>query len=230
MRQKHVISILAFAVVGLLAVSGYFAYQARHAKPVEEADEAAGLAEMVGKKAELPAGEMPTVATVTNRDRLDGQVFFKSAENGDKILIYPHAGWAVLYRPSTGKVLEMTGIDIEKYADNTAPSARTKTGSDAPAAIPVPITATLYNGTMDTGALDAVARTIADRFPTVTVSARQAASKRDYEESFVVDLSGGNSDMASLVAQAIGGTVMPHMLNDEVVPGTDLLIVVGKAR
>ncbi len=39
----------------------------------------------------------------------------REAKNGDKILIYPRAAKAYLYRPGTGKLVGMTtDVDIEK--------------------------------------------------------------------------------------------------------------------
>lgn len=225
MQQKHIITTLAFAALGAVSIAGYFAYRASHAVPGNDTDEAHQVAAEIAKKVELPQDETPTLATVTNKERLDGQLFFRSAENGDKILIYPRAGRAILYRPSTGKVLEMTGVDIEKYAAGTAASSQADAASmEANRQIAV----VLYNGTLDTGALDTATKVIADRFPTVTVIGRQAATRRDYEESFVVDLSGSNGDIAVLIAAAIGATVSPHALDGETVPNADLLIVIGR--
>lgn len=49
--------------------------------------------------------ETPTLATVSDVERLRSQVFFKNAENGDKVLIYAQACKAVLYRQSTKKII-----------------------------------------------------------------------------------------------------------------------------
>lgn len=59
---------------------------------------------------ELPAGEQPTLATVADQEKLKGQDFFSHAQNGDKLLIYPKAKKAILYRPSTGKIIEVTNL------------------------------------------------------------------------------------------------------------------------
>ena len=53
----------------------------------------------------LPTGETPVTATVTDVSKLPDEVFFKQAENGDKIIMYKKHKLAILYRPSTGKVI-----------------------------------------------------------------------------------------------------------------------------
>lgn len=65
----------------------------------------------VGKLINLPLGENPTVATVTDIEKLANQPFFNNAENGDKVLIYKTSNKAILYRPSTNKVIEVTVIN-----------------------------------------------------------------------------------------------------------------------
>ena len=76
--------------------------------------EATKLAGAVGKYLELPSGETPSVATVKNIDQLKDQAFFEHAKNGDKVLIYAEAGKAVLYRPSTKKVIEYAPVQLNK--------------------------------------------------------------------------------------------------------------------
>lgn len=72
--------------------------------------EISSLTLKIGRFMELPKGEQPTLATVTDRDKLKGQDFFADAKNGDKLLIYPKAKRAILYRPSTEKVIEVTNL------------------------------------------------------------------------------------------------------------------------
>lgn len=61
---------------------------------------------------ELPADERPTVATVTEPEKLSGQKFFEKAKNGDRILVYNQAGKAVLYRPDEKRVVELGNLSI----------------------------------------------------------------------------------------------------------------------
>jgi hypothetical protein len=58
----------------------------------------------------LPSDEEPTLSTVTDKDKLKEQYFFKNFEDGDKILIYTKAKKAILYRPSINKIIEFAPL------------------------------------------------------------------------------------------------------------------------
>lgn len=68
------------------------------------------LTARIGGFMDLPVDEQPTLATVADQEKLKGQEFFSRAQNGDKLLIYPKTKKAILYRPSTGKVIEVTNL------------------------------------------------------------------------------------------------------------------------
>lgn len=66
----------------------------------------------VGKLVDLPSGEIPSTATVSDAGKLKSQEFFARAQNGDKVLVYAKSGRAVLYRPSTNKVIEYSRVNL----------------------------------------------------------------------------------------------------------------------
>jgi hypothetical protein len=68
----------------------------------------------VGKLLALPSDEKPTVATITDVEKLKEQAFFKNAMNQDKVLIYTNAKKAILYRPSEKKVVEVGAVNINQ--------------------------------------------------------------------------------------------------------------------
>jgi len=71
-------------------------------------------AEIVSKVSllmDLP-NEAPTIATVLDASKLQDQVFFKNAKNDDRVLIYTQAKKAVLYRPSTNKIIEVSPLNL----------------------------------------------------------------------------------------------------------------------
>jgi hypothetical protein len=76
----------------------------------------------------LPADETPSIATVLDKDKLDGQAFFANAQNGDKMIIYTNAKKAILFRPSEKLVVEVMPLLIGDNAASPtpAPSASTE--------------------------------------------------------------------------------------------------------
>lgn len=114
-----VLLLVVLIVVAAGAASIYKRYQdtQKQVEILKNPQEAARLetkqtVESVGKLISLPDDETPTIATVTNKDRLKEQTFFAKTENGDKVLIYPQARKAILYRPSTNKIIEVGQVNI----------------------------------------------------------------------------------------------------------------------
>lgn len=114
-------SLVLLVILVLVAVGGFFAWKYTEAQkdvdrlsnPQEAAKAAnAELTANVGKHAQVPQGETPTVATVSDVSKLKSQAFFAKAENGDKVLIYTQAKRAILYRPSTDKIIEIAPINL----------------------------------------------------------------------------------------------------------------------
>lgn len=82
-------------------------------------EEAARFVAQVGALIELPEGEQPTVATVSDIERLKDQPFFAKAKKGDKVLIYTNARKAILFSATSGKILEVAPLNI---GNPTAPA------------------------------------------------------------------------------------------------------------
>ena len=78
----------------------------------------------VSKLMQLPSGETPTVANVSDATQAKQQsAFFKDAQNGDKVLMYVKAGQAILYRPSTNKIVLVAPLTFNE--DKAAAPAST---------------------------------------------------------------------------------------------------------
>jgi hypothetical protein len=133
-RKKLLIAIvLAVALIGAAAGAGvlYQAYlnQKERAERLSNPEEAAKeetrlLIEKVGSLTELP-NEEPTIATVRDVSKLQNQSFFKNAQTGDKVLIFTQAKKAVLYRPSTEKIIEIAPVNLGD-AQGTETETKTK--------------------------------------------------------------------------------------------------------
>lgn len=89
----------------------------------------------------LPSDEKPTVATITDVEKIKTQAFFQNAENGDKVLIYTNAKKAILYRPSAKKVIEVGAVNINQQPrPDATPAAEGEVESSAsPAASATPV-------------------------------------------------------------------------------------------
>ena len=124
--RKFEFPIMLIIALALVGSSGYFFKQYKDSqKQVEELKkdpqqaaraENAKLVEKVSKLVVLPEGEDPTIATVTDLEKLKDQPFFANAKNGDKILIYTTAKKAFLYNPQLSKVVEIAPINIGQSA------------------------------------------------------------------------------------------------------------------
>lgn len=108
---------IVFAIAALVPSFYFFnkyrAAQDALANPTQYAQEEQRLLRTkVGKLIELPLDEEPTVATVTDAEKLREQPFFINAQNGDRVLIFTQAKKAYLYRPSTNKIVEVAPVNL----------------------------------------------------------------------------------------------------------------------
>lgn len=69
---------------------------------------------------------MPTIADITDKDKLKDQAFFKDAENGDQLLLFSKAKVAMLYRESTNKLINVGPIAL---SDETVKSQKHTTSA-----------------------------------------------------------------------------------------------------
>jgi hypothetical protein len=110
---------LAIVALIFLAMAGatVFLYhewkQFKSEKNIASRDEISAITKKIGKYMDLPSDETPTMATVSDREKLKDQPFFTKAQNGDKVLIYTQAQKAILYRPAENKVIEVTNLSAQ---------------------------------------------------------------------------------------------------------------------
>lgn len=139
---KKVMRFLVVVVFILAACSVYFYRQYSFLKktPADKVqDETAQIIEKVGKLIVLPAGT-PTIATVTDVEKLRDQAFFDNAQNGYKVLIFTEAKKAILYDPVSNKIVEVAPINI---GNNQTKQSAIPTPVQKPE--PLPVTETTSN-------------------------------------------------------------------------------------
>jgi len=78
----------------------------------------------------LPSDEEPTIAQVSDPNALKDQEFFSKSQKGDQILIYQKSKQAILYRPSTDKIVGVSPISVGDGA--TGDDKNTAANTNAP--------------------------------------------------------------------------------------------------
>lgn len=187
----------------------------------KSASEATELVKKVGSLMVLPAGENPTIATVSDISKLKGQSFFAQAKNGDKVLIYQKAKKAILYDPTSNKIINVEVINI---ADADTKASQSAQQSTTPAA---QLKAVILNGTKTPGLATTTEKSLGTTAKNLVVISKGNA-KSNYTKTLVVDLTGKNASGASQVAALLKGAV-GKLPPSEVKPTNgDILIILGE--
>ena len=216
--KRFVIPIGVVLIIAVASIPSYYFYnqyqkaQMLLKNPTEAAkEEVNALVARVGQLLELPQGEEPTVATVSDKEKLKDQAFFAKAENGDKVLIYTNAKKAILYRPSINRVIDVAPVNIGSPSTSQAQLLRVA----------------LYNGTTTTGLTKSVETDLKGKLPNIDVVLKENAKKNDYTKTLVIDLSGNKKEEAIQLANVLGGQVQ-DLPKDETKPDADILVIIGK--
>jgi len=117
-------------LLAVLAIAGATVYTVRQKPEIFGLSKLPALVQVeidllvgeVGKLISLPSDETPTVATVTDVEKVKDQPFFTNAQNGDKVLIYTNAKKAILYRPTEKRIIEVDAVNINQQEVSPSPS------------------------------------------------------------------------------------------------------------
>lgn len=112
---------VALIAIGYLLNTAFF-LKDQLSKQIEQNPQA--IVDAVSKLIILPTNETPTVATITDLSKLDGQLFFADAKLGDKVLIYTQAQKAILYDPAANKIVEIAPLNIGANNSNATSSKK----------------------------------------------------------------------------------------------------------
>jgi hypothetical protein len=175
--------------------------------------EAKMVTDEVRKLMELP-DESPTVATITDIEKLKEQAFFQKGKNGDKVLIFTNAKKAILFDPNSKKILDVAPLNIGTPSAQVAPQA--KIG--------------LRNGTTTSGLTNNIESTIKKEYPQSNIASKENATKTDYQKSVIVVL----NDTAKGAAENLSKTLnipLGALPEGENKPANiDILIIVGSDK
>lgn len=239
------ISIIFVLVAGSLGTAGYFYSKYRKAAAGNTAkDEADSYVAKISKFMALPEGEDPTLATVSDREKLKNQPFFTKAENGDKVLIYIKSQKAILFRPSINKIIEVTSLTGELQEESNNPAVAKnfsetavnngdqQSGEKQPSETPAvevqktPVRVAIYNGTNIKGLAAKIEGTIVTLSSIQIQVTEKTNAKGNYANTLIVDLSGGNGEALEKIKGAAGGEI-GNFPDGETRPDADILIISG---
>lgn len=196
--------LVTIVIIGLAIFGGYFFKQYRDLKnkPVDTEQIAKDQADKniaeIGKLYDLPKDERPSVATVSDKEKLKDQPFFEKAENGDITLIYSNAKLAILYRPSTNQIINVSSVTIQSN-------------------VKIKVIGTAEARKLAISALTAAQLTSTDG----------GDSKTPQTSTIIVDISGNNADQASKIADTLKGKVDKLPEGETKPTDTDILVIVG---
>ncbi len=113
--QKSIFIILIALVVLFAGSSAFLYWQLFELKSNPQKflqEEAKTLVKKVSRLIVIPENESPTIATVSDPEKLKDQPFFSKAKLGDKVLIYSNSKKAILYDPINDIIVEVAPINI----------------------------------------------------------------------------------------------------------------------
>ncbi len=219
-RKNLNIVILIFVVTIIPSCFFYYKYKTAISffknQPIKK--ETKQLINRVDKLMELPQDELPTVATVTDKNKLKNQPIFARAENGDKLLIYPKAKKAILYRPSTNKIIEVVPISTGTKDETQVAGANSQISDKIKVAI--------YNGTKIAQLTTLTEKQLNEKMPQLEIVKKTSAQK-NYSDTLVVDLKGRFGNLTQELAQFVSGKVSSLPVG-EINPEADILIILGQ--
>jgi hypothetical protein len=191
---------------------------------VKSGNEITQLTERIGRLMDLPSGEMPRLATVTDENALFGKLFFAKARNGDKVLVYPSLGKAIFYRESINKIVDIAFVSIgsdNKAQINSAPS-QNEPKATLPARIKV------LNGTLTSGLAKSAVSKIQSSLQDTTMLPPGDSLGGGYTTTIVVDINGKQAEVALQIAKLLNGKVQVTIPDAEAKPEADILVILGE--
>jgi hypothetical protein len=116
-RPKSAVLIGAIAIVLFAGLASFFFWRYMSVKSGANSqqsniDKSTKIVEAVDRLYRLPTDETPTVAAIQDKTKLEGQEFFKDAANGDYLLIYKQAGFALLYSEKENRLINVRPVDL----------------------------------------------------------------------------------------------------------------------
>ncbi len=136
--HKKLYSVIGIFLILLLVAGGlafYFYKKSTVLTQINQINSEEGIAELdkavinIGKVAVLPINDSPTLFVVSDPEQLKADAFFDSSKSGDQMLLYPRIGFAILYRPISGQIVNM--MKFNPASENSSGTSTSATSSGA---------------------------------------------------------------------------------------------------
>jgi hypothetical protein len=223
-RKKLILIVsAAIIVVAALVGAGYFYYQYQSVQKqlqnnTSGPQEVDKLVEEVGKLIDLPKDELPTVATVTDLEKLRDQPFFRNAKNGDKVLVFQKAQKAILYDPVAKKIIEVSQVDVKTDPNATASATQNISSFKI----------VLRNGTSTTGLASRVETRLKKDLPDINVVSKENAANPDYDKTIIAVMNEQALSLAQDLSRVLNASVSA-LPKAEIQPKEgDVVVVIGE--
>ena len=214
----------------------------REASVVSREDVQALVAK-VGKLMKLPEGELPTVATVTDVEKLKDQPFFARAKVGDKVLLYTQAKKAILYDPVDNLIVEVgpliiptmtpaiaTATESGSLAFSDVEGVQTKNVSPSPSPARQSVNVAVLNGTTTGSVLDKFIDDLEKNAANAEIVSKGNAANRNYAKTIIIDISGNKKGEMENLAGVAKAEISALPSNEQAPDNADFLIILGNDR
>jgi hypothetical protein len=115
--NKYLTSVLVILLLVIVGLAIYFYTESNKLEMLQSSgsskEKSVEIISKVSSLILLPKDEEPTIATVSDLEKLKDQPFFAKAKVGDKVLMYPKSKKAYLYDTVNNKILEVAPIVLE---------------------------------------------------------------------------------------------------------------------
>jgi len=173
------------------------------------------LVNEISKTLTLPSDEDPTVATVTEPEKLNDQSFFRDAQKDDRVIIYQKSKKVILYRPSEKRVIEVGVVNIREQGGNIEVLENYKFA--------------ILDSTGNENAASSIEDKLKETLPTAEIVSKEEA-KLSYNESILIDVKGDKGEFAQKLAAQLGIKVGSLPDTETKVEGADFILIIGSGK
>lgn len=231
--KKRILKLLSFLIIVLVLAGTSYYFYSRFTKAqyllnnpdAASKEESDAIIARVSKLILLPKGETPQIATIIDASKLKNQPFFSNAENNDKVLVYTKAQEAIIFRPHANMIVANVGPLYIGVPTPLPAQAGIPSPSRTPRAALIKVA--IYNGTNTTGLANTAQTELTSKFVGLQVVSKTDAANKNYTTSLVIDLTGNNKDIATIIAKDLNATVTTLPTGETALTNTDLLIILG---